>query len=109
MDDVIYEEFKGTGNMELVLDRKLQEKRVFPAIDIQKSGTRREDLLLSKDEQEAVYIMRKALNGMKSDEAVEQILNMFARTANNAEFVQMVKKTEIVMFTKNTVQNIIWD
>lgn len=69
MDDVIYEEFKGTGNMELVLDRKLQEKRVFPAIDIQKSGTRREDLLLSKDEQEAVYIMRKALNGMKSDEA----------------------------------------
>ena len=92
MDDVIYEEFKGTGNMELVLDRKLQEKRVFPAIDIQKSGTRREDLLLSKDEQEAVYIMRKALNGMKSDEAVAQILNMFARTANNAEFVQMVKK-----------------
>jgi len=100
MDDVIYEEFKGTGNMELVLDRKLQEKRVFPAIDIQKSGTRREDLLLSKEEQEAVYIMRKALNGMKSDEAVEQILNMFARTANNAEFVQMVKKTEIVMFIK---------
>ena len=95
MDDVIYEEFKGTGNMELVLDRKLQEKRVFPAIDIQKSGTRREDLLLSKDEQEAVYIMRKALNGMKSDEAVEQILNMFARTANNAEFVQMVKKQKL--------------
>ena len=68
MDDVIYEEFKGTGNMELVLDRKLQEKRVFPAIDIQKSGTRREDLLLSKEEQEAVYIMRKALNGMKSED-----------------------------------------
>ena len=96
MDDVIYEEFKGTGNMELVLDRKLQEKRVFPAIDIQKSGTRREDLLLSKDEQEAVYIMRKALNGMKSDEAVEQILNMFARTANNAEFVQTVKKQKFI-------------
>ena len=95
MDEVIFEEFKGTGNMELVLDRKLQEKRVFPAIDIQKSGTRREDLLLSKDEQEAVYIMRKALNGMKSDEAVEQILNMFARTANNAEFVQMVKKQKL--------------
>ena len=95
MDDVIYEEFKGTGNMELVLDRKLQEKRVFPAIDIQKSGTRREDLLLSKDEQEAVYIMRKALNGMKSDEAVEQILNMFSHTANNAEFVQMVKKQKL--------------
>ena len=92
MDDVIYEEFKGTGNMELVLDRKLQEKRVFPAIDIQKSGTRREDLLLSKEEQEAVYIMRKALNGMKSEDAVEQILNMFARTRNNEEFVQTVKK-----------------
>ncbi len=92
MDDVIYEEFKGTGNMELVLDRKLQEKRVFPAIDIQKSGTRREDLLLSREEQEAVYIMRKALNGMKSEDAVEQILNMFARTRNNEEFVQTVKK-----------------
>ena len=92
MDDVIYEEVKGTGNMELVLDRKLQEKRVFPAIDIQKSGTRREDLLLNKEEQEAVYNMRKALNGMKSEDAVEQILNMFARTRNNEEFVQTVKK-----------------
>ena len=92
MDDVIYEEFKGTGNMELVLDRKLQEKRVFPSIDIQKSGPRREDLLLNKEEQEAVYIMRKALNGMKSEDAVEQILNMFARTRNNEEFVQTVKK-----------------
>ena len=87
MDDVIYEEFKGTGNMELVLDRKLQEKRVFPAIDIPKSGTRREDLLLSSEEQEAVYTMRKALNGMKPDEAVDNILNMFARTKNNEEFV----------------------
>ena len=96
MDDVIYEEFKGTGNMELVLDRKLQEKRVFPAIDIQKSGTRREDLLLSKEEQEAVYIMRKALNGMKSEDAVEQILNMFTRTKNNAEFVQTVKKQKFI-------------
>ena len=96
MDDVIYAEFKGTGNMELVLDRKLQEKRVFPAIDIQKSGTRREDLLLSKEEQEAVYMMRKALNGMKSEDAVEQILNMFARTRNNSEFVQMVKKQKFL-------------
>ena len=96
MDDVIFEEFKGTGNMELVLDRKLQEKRVFPAIDIPKSGTRREDLLLSKDEQEAVYIMRKALNGMKADEAVEQILNTFARTRNNAELVQTVKKQKFL-------------
>ena len=96
MDDVIYEEFKGTGNMELVLDRKLQEKRVFPAIDIPKSGTRREDLLLSSEEQEAVYTMRKALNGMKPDEAVDNILNMFARTKNNEEFVQMVKKTKFL-------------
>ena len=96
MDDVVYEEFKGTGNMELVLDRKLQEKRVFPAIDIQKSGTRREDLLLTKEEQEAVYIMRKALNGMKSEDAVEQILNMFARTRNNEEFVQTVKKQKFI-------------
>ena len=96
MDDVIYEEFKGTGNMELVLDRKLQEKRVFPAIDIQKSGTRREDLLLSKEEQEAVYIMRKALNGMKSEEAVEQILNTFARTRTNAELVQTVRKQKFL-------------
>ncbi|MDO4341110.1 MAG: transcription termination factor Rho, partial [Eubacteriales bacterium] len=96
MDDVIYEEFKGTGNMELVLDRKLQEKRVFPAIDIQKSGTRREDLLLSREEQEAVYNMRKALNSLKADEAVEQILNMFSRTRSNAEFVQMAKKQKFL-------------
>ena len=84
MDDVVYEEFKGTGNMELVLDRKLQERRVFPAIDIAKSGTRREDLLLTPDEQEAVYNMRKALNGMKSEEAVENILNMFATPETTA-------------------------
>lgn len=96
MDDVVYEEFKGTGNMELVLDRKLQERRVFPAIDIAKSGTRREDLLLTPDEQEAVYNMRKALNGMKSEEAVENILNMFARTRNNGELIQILKKQKIV-------------
>lgn len=96
MDDVVYEEFKGTGNMELVLDRKLQERRVFPAIDIAKSGTRGEDLLLTPDEQEAVYNMRKALNGMKSEEAVENILNMFARTRNNGELIQILKKQKIV-------------
>ena len=96
MDDVIYEEFKGTGNMELVLDRRLQEKRVFPAIDIQKSGTRREDLLRTREEQEAVYIMRRALNSLKADEAVEQILNMFSRTRTNAEFVQMAKKQKFL-------------
>ena len=92
MDDVVYEEFKGTGNMELVLDRKLQEKRVFPAIDIPKSGTRRDDLLLSREEQEAVYIIRRGMNGMKSDEAVDNLLNMFARTKNNQELVYYVRK-----------------
>lgn len=96
MDDVIYEEFKGTGNMELVLDRKLSEKRIFPAIDIPKSGTRREDLLLTHEEQEAVDIMRRALNGMKADEAVDNILNLFDRTKNNFEFVQMVKKMKFI-------------
>ena len=96
MDDVVYEEFKGTGNMELVLDRKLQEKRVFPAIDIPKSGTRREDLLLSKEEQEAVYSMRKALNGMRPEEAVDNILNMFSRTQDNQELVQLVKRTKLI-------------
>lgn len=92
MDDVVYEEFKGTGNMEMVLDRKLSEKRMFPAIDIPKSSTRRDDLLLSEDEQEAMNIMRKALNSLKPEEAVEKILDMFSKTRNNAEFVQMVKK-----------------
>lgn len=92
MDDVVYEEFKGTGNMELVLDRKLSEKRVFPAIDIPKSGTRREDLLLSPDELEAINIIRKALNGLKPEEAVDRILDLFAKTRNNNEFVNMVKK-----------------
>ena len=96
MDDVIYEEFKGTGNMELVLDRKLQEKRMFPAIDIAKSGTRREDLLLMREEQEAVYIMRKALNGMRTDEAVDNILNLFKQTQCNLELIQKVKKLKFV-------------
>ena len=96
MDDVVYEEFKGTGNMELILDRKLLEKRVFPAIDIPKSGTSREDLLLTQDEQEAVYIMRKALNGMKPEDAVDTILNLFSRTKNNDEVVQQVKKMKFL-------------
>ena len=96
MDDVIYEEFKGTGNMELVLDRRLYEKRMFPAIDIPKSGTRREDLLLTQDEQDAVYIMRRGLNGMKSDEAVDTILNLFQQTKQNSELVQKVKKMKFI-------------
>ncbi len=96
MDDVVYEEFKGTGNMELVLDRKLQEKRVFPAIDIPKSGTRNENLLLGKEEQEAVYIIRKALNGLKAEEAVDNLITMFSQTKSNDELVQMVIKKKFI-------------
>ncbi len=95
MDDVVFEEFKGTGNMELVLDRKLSEKRVFPAIDIAKSGTRREDLLLTDEELKAVDIMRKGLNGMRSDEAVENILNLFARTKSNKEVIAQIGKRRL--------------
>lgn len=96
MDDVVYEEFKGTGNMELMLDRKLQEKRVFPAIDIPRSGTRRDDLLLNKEEQEASYIIRKALNGMKAEEAADNLINMFSRTKSNAELVQQVIRQKFI-------------
>ena len=92
MDDVVYEEFKGTGNMELMLDRKLSEKRIFPAIDIPRSSTRREDLLLSPDELDAMNIIRKALNGLKPEESLDKILDLFAKTRNNQEFVNMVKK-----------------
>lgn len=96
MDDVVYEEFKGTGNMEMILDRKLSEKRIFPAIDLAKSGTRREDLLLNSEELEAINIMRRALNGLKSDEATDRILDMFAKTRNNNDFVQVVKKNRFI-------------
>ncbi len=92
MDDVVYEEFKGTGNMELVLDRKLSEKRIFPAIDILKSGTRNDHLLLTPQEKEAVDIVRKATNSLKPEDAVEKILDLFARTKTNWEFVEMAKK-----------------
>ena len=96
MDDVVFEEFKGTGNMELVLDRKLSEKRVFPAIDLPRSSTRRDDLLLTQEEMEANFLMSKALNGMKSEEAVERIIEMFRRTKSNQEFIQTIRKTKIV-------------
>lgn len=96
MDDVVYEEFKGTGNMELVLDRRLSEKRIFPAIDILKSGTRRDDLLLTREEAEAVDIVRKATNSLRPDEAVEKILDLFSKTRNNREFCEMVKKIRLV-------------
>ena len=90
MDDVVYEEFKGTGNMELILDRKLQERRIFPAIDIVKSGTRREDLLLTERELKAVDIMRRKMNGLKADEAVEQILQAFAHFPTNEMVVNAI-------------------
>ena len=92
MDEVVYEEFKGTGNMEMVLDRKLSERRIFPAIDIQKSSTRRDDLLLTPDELESTNMIRRAFNGVKSEEAVNQVLDLFSKTRNNGEFVSIVKK-----------------
>ncbi|MCI6756521.1 MAG: transcription termination factor Rho [Lachnospiraceae bacterium] len=92
MDDVVYEEFKGTGNMEMVLDRRLSERRIFPAIDIQRSGTRRDDLLLTPEELESINMIRRAFNSMKADDAVDRVIDLFARTRSNGEFVQMVKK-----------------
>ena len=93
MDDVVYEEFKGTGNMELVLDRKLSEKRIFPAIDIAKSGTRRDDLLLTPLEQEAVYAMHKEFSSSRAEETIEEVLKLFVRTKNNKEFLELVKRS----------------
>ena len=87
MDDVIFEEFKGTGNMEVHLDRKLSEKRIFPAIDINKSGTRREDLLLTPEEKETVFALRKAMNSMPVADVTEQILSLMTQTKNNKEFL----------------------
>ncbi len=95
MDDVVYEEFKGTGNMEMVLDRKLSEKRICPAIDIAKSGTRRDDLLLTPEELSATNMLRKGINGLKPDESVDRILDMFAKTRGNADFIHMVNKIHI--------------
>ncbi|MBO6089072.1 MAG: transcription termination factor Rho, partial [Lachnospiraceae bacterium] len=92
MDDVVYEEFKGTGNMELVLDRKLSEKRVFPAIDIPKSGTRNEHLLLTPEELTAISAMRRGFNGLKPEEAVDKVIDLFSKTKNNQEFVIMMNK-----------------
>lgn len=92
MDDVIYEEFKGTGNMELVLDRKLSERRIFPAIDILKSGTRRDDLLLSREESEAMEIIRRATNAMKPEESVEKLMDLFSKTRNNQELVAEIRR-----------------
>ncbi len=92
MDDVVYEEFKGTGNMEMILNRKLSERRIFPAVDLAKSGTRRDDLLLTPDEQECVATIRKAFIGSKAEEATDSVLDLFYKTRTNGEFVNMVKK-----------------
>ena len=97
MDDVIFEEFKGTGNMEVHLDRKLSEKRIFPAIDINKSGTRKEELLLSKDELETIFSLRKAMANMNTQEMTEQIMEQIVTTKNNAEFLERVN-----IFLKNS-------
>lgn len=96
MDDVVFEEFKGTGNMELVLNRSLSEKRIFPAIDLMKSSTRRDDLLLTREEAEANLLMHKALSGMRGEEALERIIDMFVKTKTNEEFVQTIRKIKIV-------------
>ena len=97
MDDVIFEEFKGTGNMEVHLDRKLSEKRIFPAIDINKSGTRKEELLLSQDELETIFSLRKAMANMNTQEMTEQIMEQIITTKNNAEFLERVN-----IFLKNS-------
>ena len=96
MDDIVYEEFKGTGNMELVLDRKLSEKRIFPSIDILKSGTRRDDLLLSPAEQEALRIIKKSTNSNKAEESAERVISLFADTNNNKEFVEHIIKRQTI-------------
>ena len=90
MDDVIFEEFKGTGNMEVHLDRKLSEKRIFPAIDINKSGTRREDLLLTPKEKDTVFALRKAMNSIPVADVTEQVISMMVKTKNNKEFIDEI-------------------
>lgn len=95
MDDVIFEEFKGTGNMELHLDRKLSEKRIFPALDLNMSGTRREDLLMDQDEMEAIWYMRRALGNEDNQEVTEMIIDNLSHTRNNKEFVQIIKKIKL--------------
>ncbi len=95
MDEVIFEEFKGTGNMELVLDRKLSERRIYPAVDIYKSGTRRDDMLLTKKEMESVYILRKIMGNVSSVETTQNILEQISKTNTNAEFVDMIPHIKI--------------
>ena len=92
MDDVIFEEFKGTGNMEIHLDRKLVDKRVFPAIDIQKSGTRKEELLLSKEDLNRVWVLRKVLHPLSPVEAMELLLDKMGKTKSNADFLASMQR-----------------
>jgi transcription termination factor Rho len=95
MDDVIFEEFKGTGNMELHLDRRLSEKRIFPALDMNKSGTRKEDLLMTQDEIEGIWNMRRALSGGSTQDVTEIIIDNLAHTKTNADFLQVIKKIKL--------------
>ena len=95
MDEVIFEEFKGTGNMEVTLDRNLSEKRIFPAIDINKSGTRREDLLLTEEEMTSIYTIRKAMNNLSTADMTERLLDHMSKTKNNKEFLEVMKKSLI--------------
>ncbi|MDD4122604.1 MAG: transcription termination factor Rho [Eubacteriales bacterium] len=99
MDDMIFEEFKGTGNMELHLDRKLSEKRIFPAINLNKSGTRREDLLMNQDELEAVWTMRRAMANIGTQEVTENIIDQLAHTKSNADFIKVIKKTKLETYS----------
>ena len=92
MDDIIFEEFKGTGNMEIHLDRKLVDKRVFPAIDIQKSGTRKEELLIPRDDLNRIWVLRKVLNPLSQVEAMELLLDKMGKTRSNQEFLASMQK-----------------
>jgi transcription termination factor Rho len=92
MDDVIFEEFKGTGNMEIHLDRRLVDRRVFPAIDFLKSGTRKEELLLTEDELNAIWLLRKSLSQLNPLDAMETLINQLAKTRNNAEFLALIRR-----------------
>lgn len=91
MDEIIYEEFKGTGNMEIHLDRKLSEKRIFPAVDLNKSGTRREELLLSQKELEGIWSMRKVMSAGSTADVTEQLISMLVRTESNDDFLNRLK------------------
>jgi transcription termination factor Rho len=95
MDEVIFEEFKGTGNMELRLDRRLEQKRIFPAIDIQASGTRREELLLGKEELETIWKLRRLLASMESEAALQLLIDKLRATRSNDQFLQMISKSNL--------------